>query len=164
MRPGPVKRALILDLSGISSRAGAAGRASGVVAGGRGGVGAVGKKKARPSASARNATRCFMGRNARCVPTGLRFAEVEETRTDLVEATGRPEPNGKTPEPALRLVAGALGLLKRQLRRAAAAVEAIGKSAEVIKPGWARACLVCMEFIRLVKAWRGKARQGDGND
>ena len=47
-----------------------------------------GARRSPSRESARNATRCFTGGAARRVPTSLRIAEVEETRTDLVEAHG----------------------------------------------------------------------------
>ena len=62
------------------------------------------------------------------------LAEVEETRTDLVEATGRPEPNGKRPNRRSDVWAE-LNHAKRS-SDVRGAVEAIGRR-RGYKPGWA---------------------------
>ena len=115
MRPGLGKRALILDLSGISHELGLPDEPrewtleDGEVSERR-------KDKAKP----RECPQChtmFYGR--RCPECAYQspLVEVEETRTDLVEATGRPEPNGKRPNRRSDLWAE-LRDRKAQLRRA----------------------------------------------
>ena len=94
-RPGPGKKALILDLAGISHELGLPDEPrewtleDGEVSERR-------KKKAKP----RECPQChtmFYGRKCPECAYQSPLPEVEETRTDLVEATGRPEPNGKRP-------------------------------------------------------------------
>ena len=133
MRPGPVKRALILDLSGISHELGLPDEPrewsleDGEVSARR-------KKKARP----RECPQChtmFYGR--RCPECAYQspLPEVEETRTDLVEATGRPDTNGLYLNRNRRSdLWRELGIAKRQ-RDVRGAVEAIARR-RGYKPGW----------------------------
>ena len=95
MRPGPGKQALILGPVGYQPRVGAAGRGdvSGRWRTGRCRRGARRSQAARVPAMPHDVLRAEMPG----VCLSVSAPEVEETRTDLVEATGRPESNGKRP-------------------------------------------------------------------
>ena len=110
-RPGPGKRALILDLAGISHELGLPDEPrewtleDGEVSERR-------KKKAKP----RECPQChtmYYGRKCPECAYQSPLLEVEETRTDLVEATGRPEQNGKSPNRRSEVWAE-LGIARRQ--------------------------------------------------
>ena len=131
MRPGPSKRALILDLAGISHVLGLPDEPrewsleDGEVSKRR-------KKKPNP----RECPQChtmFYGRKCPECAYQSPLPEVEETRTDLVEATGRPEPNGKRPNRRSE-VWRELSHAKRS-SDVRGAVEAIARR-RGYKPGW----------------------------
>ena len=132
MRPGPGKRALILDLAGISHELGLPDEPrewtleDGEVSERR-------KTEVKP----RECPKChtmFYGR--RCPECSYQspLPEVEETRTDLVEATGRPEANAKRPNRRSK-VWQELAIAKQQ-PNVRSAVEAIGRR-RGYKDGWA---------------------------
>ena len=131
MRPGPGKRALILDLAGISHELGLPDEPREWELG-DGEVWERRKKKPKP----RECPQChtmFYGRKCPECAYQSPLAEVEETRTDLVVAKGRPEPNEKRPNRRSD-VWRELGIAKRQ-PDVRAAVEAIAKR-RGYKPGW----------------------------
>ena len=132
-RPGPGKRALILDLAGISHELGLPDEPrewsleDGEVSERR-------KKKAKP----RECPAChtmYYGRKCPECAYQSPLAEVEETRTDLVEAQGRPDRSGKLPNRRSELWRE-LGMAKRS-SDVRAAVEAIGRR-RGYKAGWAQ--------------------------
>ena len=139
MRPGPGKRALILDLSGISHVLGLPDEPrewtleDGEVSERR-------KKEAKP----RDCPKCrtmFYGRKCPECAYQTPLAEVEETKTDLVEAVGRPKTDGKRPNRRSDLWAE-LRVARRQ-PDVRAAVEAIAKR-RGYRTGWA---------VHIMNAW-----------
>ena len=132
MRPGPGKQALILDLAGISHELGLPDEPREWTLE-DGEVSARRKAEAKP----RECPEChtmFYGRRCPECAYQTPTAEVEETRTDLVRAVGRPEPSGKRPNRRSE-VWGELAVARRQ-PDVRAAVEAIAKK-RGYKPGWA---------------------------
>ena len=130
-RPGPGKRALILDLAGISHELGLPDEPrewtleDGEISERR-------KKKAKP----RECPQChtmYYGRKCPECAYQSPLLGVEETRTDLVEATGRPERNGKRPNRRSDLW-DELGIAKQQ-PDVRSAVEAIAQR-RGYKDGW----------------------------
>ena len=132
MRPGPGKQALILDLAGISYELGLPDEPREWTLE-DGEVSARRKSEAKP----RECPEChtmYYGRKCPECAYVSPLPEVEETRTDLVKATGRPEPTGKRPNRRSDLWQE-LATARRQ-PDVRAAVEAIGKR-RGYKDGWA---------------------------
>ena len=95
MRPGAGKRALILDLAGISHELGLPDEPREWTLE-DGEVSARRKKEVKPGECPECHT-MFYGRTCPGCHYQSPLAEIEETRTDLVEATGRPETPAKRP-------------------------------------------------------------------
>ena len=132
MRPGPDKRALILDLSGISHELGLPDEPREWTLE-DGEVSARRKAEVKP----RECPEChtmFYGRKCPECAYQSPLPEVEEMRTDLVKATGRPESSGKRPNRRSK-VWQELAIAKQQ-PNVRAAVEAIAQR-RGYKAGWA---------------------------
>ena len=128
MRPGADKKALILDLTGISYKLGLPDEVRE--------WSLEDREERKADAEPRKCPKChtmFYGQT--CPECAYRspLPEVEETRTDLVEATGRPEPNGKRPNRRSDLWRE-LSHAKRS-SDVRGAVEAIARR-RGYKPGW----------------------------
>ena len=131
MRPGAGKRALVLDLAGNSHELGLPDEPREWTLG-DGEVSERRKKKAKP----RECPSChtmFYGQKCTECAYQSPLAEVEETRTDLVEATGRPETPAKRPNRRSD-VWRELGIARQQ-PDVRAAVEAIAER-RGYKHGW----------------------------